>query len=114
MIELLQTGKRIINLDESLISEMEYSRRYWEDSSRPATVSDKGLNLRLALITVLDSDGGIWFALSHANTDSDIILLFLSGLCMHLDLEYSDWRENSVILLDGAKYHTSSETRKTL
>ena len=31
-----------------------------------------------------------------------------------LSLETPDWKENSIVLLDGAKYHTSEYSRETL
>ena len=37
--------------------------------------------------------------------------MFLSQLARQLDAESPDWRDNTVLLLDGAKYHTSEETR---
>ena len=86
----------------------------WCSSDIPCTVAGDPVLPRLALITALDTDGKIWFALTHANTDSEVMMLFLSGLVMHLDHESANWRENSVVLLDGAKYHTSMETRNTL
>ena len=38
------------------------------------------------------------------------MLLFMSCLARKLDGELPFWRDNTVILLDGAKYHTSIET----
>ena len=56
----------------------------------------------------------MYFALTHANTDSNVILTFLRRLEIMLSFEAPDWRENSFVLLDGARYHTSEETRETL
>ena len=77
MFELLQQGKRIINVDESWMSETEYRRRMWCPSTAPCTITDRALAPRLALIAALDSDGRIFFSLNHSNTDSDVIILFL-------------------------------------
>ena len=81
MFELLSKGTRVINIDESWISETEYSRRMWCSPKAPATITDKSINPRLALIAALDSDGKIYFALTHAITDSDVIASFLKRLC---------------------------------
>ena len=86
----------------------------WRPTKRPATIPDKGISTRLALIAALDSDGNIWFSLTHATTDSEVMTAFLYHLCMQLDLELPGWREDSVVLLDGAKYHTSIDTRSIL
>ena len=44
MIELLKKGKRIINLDESWLSDQKYSNRMWCSTTGPATVPDKGIS----------------------------------------------------------------------
>ncbi len=69
---------------------------------------------RLSLIAALDTDGRVYFTLTHANTDSDVMLVFMRHLMMQLDREDSDWRKKTVFLLDGARYHTSEEMREYL
>ena len=54
------------------------------------------------------------FSLLHGITNSDIMLLFLSSLCREVSREDVNWKENTVILLDRATYHTSDETRSHL
>ena len=39
------------------------------------------------------------------------MLMFLSRLAALLTSEKADWRDNTVILLDGASYHKSEETK---
>ena len=39
------------------------------------------------------------------------MLMFLSRLASVLTQESSDWRANTVFLLDGASYHKSAETK---
>ena len=77
MIELLSQGKRIINVDETWISETEYRRRMWCPTHAPCTITDRSVTPRLSVIAALDTDGRIYFALNHSNTDSDVMLLFL-------------------------------------
>ena len=79
----------------------------WCPAKAPATITDKTINPRLALIAALDSDGQVFFALTHSITDSDVITAFLKRLCDLLSSYNPEWRSNSVILLDGARYHTS-------
>ena len=40
------------------------------------------------------------------------MLVFLARLVDQLDLAIADWRDRSVILLDGATYHTGSKVRE--
>ena len=91
MLEILTLGKRIINVDESWISETCYNRSMWCPTNAPCTITDKMMNPRLALIAALDTDGNVYFSLTHSNTDSDVILLFLIRLVDKLNQESPDW-----------------------
>ena len=64
------------------------------------------------MITSLDTDGRVSFALSHANTDSDTFMLFMRYLVERLDQETPGWQEDSVILLDNASYHVGKQARE--
>ena len=63
------------------------------------------------MIAAVDTDGRVWFTLSHANTDSNMIALFLHHLTKTLDSETPGWQEDTVFLWDNASYHSSTETR---
>ena len=73
MFEILSLGKRVINVDESWIPETNYNRNMWYPKYTPCTISDKFMSPRLALIAALDTDGNVYFSLTHANTDSNVI-----------------------------------------
>ena len=49
----------------------------WCPTDAPCTVTDRAVSQRLGLIAALDTDGRVYFSLTHSNTDSDVILLFL-------------------------------------
>ena len=57
------------------------------------------------MIAALDTGGQVWFSLSHATTDGDMITLFLSQLIKMLDDDMPGWEEDTVILWDNAPYH---------
>ena len=63
------------------------------------------------MIAAMDTEGRVWFSLSHSNTDSDVMITFLYHLVQVLDNETPGWRENSWIVHDNAPYFTSEETR---
>ena len=42
------------------------------------------------------------------------MLIFLTKLVDQLDISIPDWRDQSVLLLDGARYHTGSKVREYL
>ena len=114
MFEILSSDKHVINIDESWVPETNYNRSMWCPKNTPCTITDKFMSPRLALITALDTDGNVYFALTHSNTDSNVMLLFISGLVNILNQETPDWISKSVLLFDNAKYHCSEETRTGL
>ena len=66
------------------------------------------------MIAALDTEGRVWFTLSHANTDSNIISIFLHYLIEALNNETPGWQEDTVFLWDNASYHSSTETRAVI
>ncbi len=53
-------------------------------------------------------------SLSTVNTGSEQICLYLKWLIIKLDKQDKDWKAKTCILLDGAAYHRSKETRNWL
>ena len=86
----------------------------WCPGDSAATVTQRTVTTRLSLIAALDTDGRVYFALTQANTDQNVMLAFLRHLMAKLDEEHPGWTEEWVILLDGARYHTGEEIREYL
>ena len=121
MLPLLESGSfsspptpRVINVDESWLNGTRFLRRVWAPAGAPATITDKQVAPRISLIVALDTEGKIWFALTQANTDSDVMTTFLRKLMDQLDLESPGWEETTTILLDNAAWHTSPVMKKRL
>ena len=66
------------------------------------------------MIAALDTDGRVWFTLSHANTDSNIMALFLQNLKATLDQESPGWDMETIIMWDNAPYHVSAEIKSVV
>ena len=64
------------------------------------------------MIAALDTDGRVYFTLSHANTDQDTFMLFMRYLVERLDRETPGWQEDSIILMDNAPYHDGKQARE--
>ena len=77
MLELLSEGKRVIAIDESWINETSFIRKVWGERGGEGNATLNSVYPRLSMIAAIDTEGHIWFTLSHANTDSNIIALFL-------------------------------------
>ena len=86
----------------------------WLPKSKPPTIAEKQILPRLSLIATLDTDGYVFFSLTHSITNADVMLLFLSNLARKLGGELLFWRDDTWFLLDGAKYHVSTETKEHL
>ena len=121
MLPLLESGcfasppsRRIINVDQTWLNGTRFVRRIWAPVDAPATVTDKQVAPRLSLIAALDTEGKIWFALTQANTDSDVMVTFLRRLMEQLDRERPGWQEDTTILLDNAAWHTNPVIKERL
>ena len=60
------------------------------------------------LIVAVSSDGEVWASLIQCNTDTDVMMMFMSRLASVLSSESSTWRQNTVFTMDGASYHKKS------
>ena len=114
MLQLHHEGRYVVNVDESWIGECDFTRLIWCKNKYNSSMKEKPVKPRLSLLAALDSEGNVWFALSHSNTDVDIMRIFSEYLCKSLDGERADWRGTGVWLMDGAKYHTCRENQETL
>ena len=73
-----------------------------------------GINPRITLIVGIDNLGGVFYSLLQANSDSEIMEIYLTELVKMLDAEDQAWRKSTAICLDQASYHTSPQTRRLL
>ena len=101
-----------MNIDESWLNETNFTRMMWCPPQTPATITARAISHRISLIAALDTEGCIYYSLTQANTDSDVMMIFLQHLVEQLDLERPSWRDDTLLLLDGAKYHLSSQVRE--
>ena len=66
------------------------------------------------MLAAIDTEGQVYVGLTQVNTDSEIMSSFLYRLSLVLDREDPHWRDKSILVLDGARYHTSIATRTML
>ena len=111
MLPLLEQKKRIVNVDESWLNESTFYRKLWAPKAAVNSVAARTVAPRLSLIAAIDTQGHVWFALTQANTDSNVLLAFFRALLQVMALESPGFEKDTVFLLDGARYHTSPEMR---
>ena len=114
LLRLLEQGHRIVNVDETWLNESSFVRRVWADRRKAGNATLLTLTPRISMIGALDSEGKVWFSLTQATTDSDVMAAFLKQLARTLDVEEPGWRENTVLLFDNATYHASNETMSVI
>jgi hypothetical protein len=85
ILPMFETGRRIINVDESWLNHTRHLRRTWVPSDAPSTFREKQVTPRVSLILALDTDGRLWFSLTQVNTDTDVMTMFLRYLVRQLD-----------------------------
>jgi len=74
----------------------------------------KQVSPRISMIMALDNFGKVYACLTHVNTDSTIMGIYIKELVKELDNEDRDWRRSTIILHDGAKYCQSNITINVL
>ena len=87
MFELLEQGARIINIDETWLPHLDFRNKKWRQRGERNTVSSKTLSHRVNMIAAIDTDGNLYMSLTQFNTDSDVMLMFLSRLATILTNE---------------------------
>ena len=111
MLELLEQGFNIVNIDESWINELDFARRKWHDRIDTNSLPRKAVHPRLSLIAAIDTTGRVYMALTTGNTTSEVVCLFVSQLVEFLEEDDPGFREHTIFQFDGATYHRSAETR---
>jgi hypothetical protein len=91
MLELLSESKWVINIDESWLNETSHTRRTWGPRDGSGNVTLNTVTPRLSMIAAIDNEGNAWFSLSHSNSDSNMLALFLHSLINALDVERPGW-----------------------
>ena len=114
LLELLEDGKRILNIDESWLSGTNFKRAKWREHGQTNSDPIKIVNPRISVIAAVDTEGDVYMSLTQVNTDVPVMKLYLSRLAMQLDQDRPGWRTDTVFLLDGASYHICDEVQQHL
>ena len=62
----------------------------------------------------MDNLGEAFVSLLQANSDEEIMEIYLMELVRMLNSEDKNWRRDKVIVWDNASYHTSTRTKSFL
>ena len=100
----------MLNIDETWINESDFRRRKWREYDGTNAVPTHSLTPRITLIAALDTMGNIYLTLTQANSNNKTMEIYFYHLVAKLDRERPNWRDDTVLLLDGASYHRSAST----
>ena len=107
MLEVYDAGRRVINVDESWVPVADFHRRRWRRRGMGNSAPEKAFRQKVNIITAISSDGEVWIALTTCNTDTDVLMLFMTYLANVLTKEAENWRDNTIFLLDGVSAHSA-------
>lgn len=62
------------------------------------------------MFAALDSNGEVYLSLLQSNSNNKVMEIYLRQLILKLDQEDFNWRDNTVLLLDNAPYHSSESS----
>ena len=107
-------GKRILNIDQTPINDSNLCDNGWMLSNMRWS---KNINIiwpRITMVTAIDTYGEVYYSLLQANSNNHTFELFLFYLVRILDKQRPAWRKDTIVLLDGAVWHTSKGTMDVL
>ena len=111
-IELLFKDKIILNIDETWLGMCDFRRMKWQAPAATNSVAKLQMQPRITMIVGLDSRGQVYVSLLQSNSNVKVMEIFFHSLVRVLDKERKGWREDTIILVDNARYHAADGTQK--
>ena len=105
----LTTKKTIfLNMDETWLDASDYRRMRWRPKHSTNSMPIVQLAPRISMLVAMDTLGNVYLSLTQTNSNNQMMELFFRQLVVKLDKERKDWRSDTIIILDNARYHSSS------
>lgn len=105
-------GKRIVNIDETIINVTDSRNYSWSRYGRGSIRSETQRISRVSIIAACFSTGSCCFTVNYGYTTSMTFTLFLIRLSDYLNATDPGWRRNTVLLIDNAPYHRRKEMQQ--
>ena len=91
MLELLQQGKRVVNIDETWLNDTFFARKKWRRRGTSNSMRKKQVLPRISVIAAVDTEGSVYVSLTQVNTETSIMKIYLTELAAELDRDRPDW-----------------------
>lgn len=101
-------------MDETWLGMADFRRIKWQPKSMVNSLSFPTILPMISMIVGLDTEGLVYFSLTQANFNALIVEIFFRQLVAKLDQEDKEWRRDTIVLKDNAKYHCSAHTLRIL
>jgi hypothetical protein len=98
-----------LNIDETWLGMSDFRRMKWQVPGTTNSVAKLEVQPRITMILGLDTLGNVYVTLAQANSNSQMMELFFRDLATRLDQQRPMWRRDTIIIVDGAKYHQSKD-----
>ena len=83
----------------------DFRRMKWQVPGTTNSVPKLEIAPRITMILGMDTLGNIYVTLAQANSNTEMMELYFRALTAQLDIERPSWRRDTIIVVDGAKYH---------
>ena len=103
-----------LNIDETWLGMCDFRRMKWQAPATTNSVAALSMAPRVTMLLATDSLGNVWFTLSQSNSNQATFGIFVRQLLLKLDKERPGWRRNTIVTLDGARYHKAADTYELL
>ena len=77
---VLQSGQRVITIDETWLSESDYRRFKWSNLGQQCTFPEQMMGYKVNMIAAISTEGEIYVSFLQCNTDTDVYMMFMSRL----------------------------------
>ena len=77
----------------------------WRPHRFSNSVARLNVSPRISLILAMDTNGSIYWSMVQANTDADVMSVFMHHLVQMLKEKYPDYKERFIFQFDNASYH---------
>jgi hypothetical protein len=64
LLELLESGKRLLNIDESWMTSTNFKRSKWREHGTTNSMPEKFMTHRVAIIAAIDTEGDVYASLN--------------------------------------------------
>jgi hypothetical protein len=92
LLDAMQQGKRILNIDETWLGETDFRRLKWRGRGESNSLSTKDVSPRLSMLAAIDNFGGLYVSILQDNVDHGVFEVFLTKLVAKLTTEDANWR----------------------